>query len=151
MQDLLIKKVDRENKDEFSHIIKIRRDVFIEEQNCTEESEWDDDMYKCEYYLAYYQGYPCATLRYREKESKIKIERVAVLEEFRGKDIGKEIMEYILDILKEKKIEIMLHSQERVIGFYQKLGFQTYGQRFYEENIPHFAMNLKSCSTPSES
>lgn len=142
MENLLIKKVDRENKDEFSHIIRIRRDVFIKEQNCTEESEWDDDLYKCEYYLAYYQGIPCATLRCREKEGKIKIERVAVLEEYRGKDIGKEIMVFVLEILKDKEIEIILHSQERVIGFYEKLGFQAYGQRFYEENIPHFAMRL---------
>lgn len=135
-------KIEKQNVKEFNLLIKIRREVFIKEQNCSEGEEWDDDKYDSNYYLAFYDNIPCGTLRWRINNDKIKIERLAVLKDFRNKYIGFDIMRFALNDIEKLNYEVYLHSQEYVICFYEKFGFRVFGERFYEENIPHFAMNL---------
>lgn len=135
--------VSMEDQELFAHIIDIRRKVFVLEQHCTEESEWDDEEIDARYLLAYYKDIPCATLRWREIEGRIKMERVSVLIEYRGLGIGEDIVRHGLKIIETLDKEVYLHSQEDVISFYEKLDFVAEGKRFYEERIPHFAMKLK--------
>ncbi|MAL65490.1 MAG: GNAT family N-acetyltransferase, partial [Candidatus Marinimicrobia bacterium] len=35
------------------------------------------------------------------------------------------------------------NAQEQVVGFYEKLGFNKTGVRFFEADVPHFKMILK--------
>jgi len=48
-----------------------------------------------------------------------------------------------LDYLKHDKY-IYLNAQESVIKFYEKLGFISKGEIFYEANIPHQKMVFSS-------
>ena len=36
--------------------------------------------------------------------------------------------------------ELVLHAQEEVVPFYEKLGYSAHGPSFLEANIPHRAM-----------
>ncbi len=47
----------------------------------------------------------------------------------------------LLEIAKEKNVKyVMLHAQCYAIGFYNKLGFVEYGERFDEAGIEHIEM-----------
>ena len=72
-------------------------------------------------------------------ENGIKLERFAVLKDFRSKGIGKEIVNFILSEISSNNT-IYLHAQEAVVDFYKKLGFKVSGDKFYEADILHSKM-----------
>ncbi len=84
----------------------------------------------------------------RQKEENIlKIERVAVLLEFRRLKVGsiliKNIIKHFMNLNGNQSI--ILHSQIAVADFYKSLNFISYGNDFFEDGIPHIAMKyLKS-------
>ena len=122
----------------------IRRKVFIEEQEVSEEEEMDGLDDQAEQYLLTVDGKPAATARVRYPDnSKGKVERVAVLQEYRGLHLGEKLMNRIIDDISGRKGigEILLAAQTQVIGFYEKLGFEAYGEEFLDANIPHYWMN----------
>ena len=122
---------------------KIRKKVFCEEQNISIDIEFDNLDHLCEHFLIYKENKAIATARVRKKSDLIfKIERVAVLLEYRKLKVGtlliNEIIEYYHKI--NKKNSIILHSQVAVEDFYKSLSFTSYGDRFLEDGILHIAM-----------
>jgi len=117
----------------------IRRDVFVKEQNISEKIEFDDENVNATYFIAQYKNIFVGTARYRLTDFGIKLERFAVLKSYRNLGIGKELVLYILNSIKDKKL-IFLHAQESVIDFYSKLGFKRIGSQFFEAEIPHQKM-----------
>ena len=129
-----------ETTDEKVAVLAIRRTVFTEEQNISQNIEIDANEEKANYILAYVDGQPVGTARWRETELGIKLERFAVLPHFRCHGIGKKLTRFILNEMNSQK-SIYLNAQESVIPFYQKCGFQTVGPKFDEANgIPHQKM-----------
>ena len=78
----------------------------------------------------------------RETSFGVKLERFAVLHEFRGMGIGKQIVNFILSQISSNKT-IYLHAQEAVVDFYAKLGFEVLGDQFLEADILHSKMVYK--------
>ena len=129
---------------ELNIALEIRTRVFIEEQGVTQEEECDGKDGICAHYLAFYDDKPVGTARIRYIQNKAKIERVAVLKNYRGYGIGKTLMRYIIDDITEVK-EIVLSSQESAVKFYEALGFELYGDPYYDARILHRDMkNIKS-------
>ena len=129
--------------DEMNVSFKIRKKVFCEEQNISIDIEFDNLDHLCEHFLIYKENKSIATARVRKKSDLIfKIERVAVLLEYRKLKVGSllinEIIKYYLKI--NKKNSIILHSQVVVEDFYKSLNFTSYGDRFLEDGILHIAM-----------
>ena len=129
--------------DEMNVSFKIRKKVFCEEQRISEEIEFDNLDHLCDHFLIYKKDKAIGTARVRKKEDHLfKIERVAVLVEYRKLKVGslliKEIINYY--IKKNNKNSIMLHSQVAVEEFYKSLNFTPYGYRFLEDGILHIAM-----------
>ena len=83
---------------------------------------------------------PCATARYRKTEKGIKLERFAVLKQYRKKGYGNKILKRILEVLKHNKDDIYLHAQVQVVDFYKKQGFIKKGDIFSEAGIQHYKM-----------
>ena len=117
----------------------IRREVFIKEQKISEKIEMDDKRVKATYFLALYKDVFVGTARYRQTNLGIKLERFAVLKSFRNLGIGKELVIYILNSIRNENY-IYLHAQESVINFYSRLGFKRIGSQFYEAEILHQKM-----------
>lgn len=117
----------------------IRRDVFVKEQNISEKIEFDDENFDATYFIAQYNNIFVGTARYRFTDLGIKLERFAVLKSYRNLGIGKELVLYILNSIKDKKL-IYLHAQESVTDFYSRLGFKRIGSQFFEAEIPHQKM-----------
>ena len=117
----------------------IRQSVFVREQNISKKIEFDDANVDAKYFIAKYNNIFVGTARYRFTKLGIKLERFAVLKSYRNLGIGKELVHYILNSIKNKNL-IYLHAQEPVIDFYSRLGFKRIGSQFFEAEIPHQKM-----------
>lgn len=128
---------------------EIRHRVFVVEQKVDPEEEYDPEDAMCTHFLAEYHGMPCGTARWRFKAPGIiKLERFAVDMAFRGKGVGKALLEAVLDDLPFAE-KIMLHAQVQAVPFYEKGGFYCSGPEFEEAGIQHFAMYRKVQSQPA--
>jgi predicted GNAT family N-acyltransferase len=78
-------------------------------------------------------------------ERTIQLRQMAVNNEFQGKGVGKQIVQYAEKIAQEEKYEtIMMHARSVAVSFYKKLGYAIEGNEFMEVSIPHFMMKKKS-------
>ena len=128
---------------DYRDCLYIRNKVFIEEQNINKELEYDDKKVSAIYILAKINLIAIGTARYRFTEVGMKLERFAVLKEYRGLGVGKSLVSFLVKTLKSEK-NLYLNSQKKVAGFYKKLGFKIRGDVFYEAKIPHYKMVLSS-------
>ena len=79
------------------------------------------------------------------KGSQYQLRGMATLHEFQGRGYGNKLIQFGLDILKEKQIDyIWCNARITAIHFYQKSGFQIIGKQFEIPKIGgHFVMYLK--------
>lgn len=133
-----IEKVEDQNLIETA--FSIRRQVFVEEQNVSQERESMDDE-EAIHYLATVNGLPAGAARYRKMEKGTKIERIAVLNTFRGQRIGEAILQKILEDLKDEK-KIYLYAQVNATQFYIKNGFRQTDNYFLDAGIEHVEMDF---------
>ena len=129
-------------KSEIDSIFSIRNQVFVVEQKVDATEEYDDDDEKCTHFIAYNNGVACGTARWRFKDKGIiKLERFAVLKEYRNTGVGAELVKAVLLDL-PYATKVMLHAQVHAVPFYEKMGFKSYGPQFEEAGIQHFAMSI---------
>ena len=119
--------------------LEIRRKVFVQEQNIDENLENDDHIINASYIIAFNELLPVGTARYRKTNLGIKLERFAVLKEFRHLGVGNSLLKFLLNKLSKEK-KIYLNSQKNVVNFYEKSGFKKFGKIFYEAGVPHYKM-----------
>lgn len=141
MHNFIFKEIS--SKEEMNKSYTIRTRVFCEEQKISKEIEFDNLDHLCSHFLIFDGVKAIGTARVRQKEkSVLKIERVAVLKEFRRLKVGsiliKNVIKHYLNLDYNKSI--ILHSQVAVADFYKTLSFSAYGNEFYEDGIPHIAM-----------
>jgi len=70
-----------------------------------------------------------------------KLGRMAVLGEWRGRGIGRAILEHLLQRARRLKLaSVYLYAQVSAEGFYREAGFNPQGKPFTEAGIPHVEM-----------
>ena len=141
MHNFIFKEVS--SKEEMDKSYSIRTRVFCEEQKISKEIEFDNLDHLCGHFLIFDYKKAIGTARVHHKEKNIlKIERVAVLLEFRRLKVGsiliKNIIKHYMKL--DNKKSIVLHSQVAVADFYKSLNFISYGNEFYEDGILHISM-----------
>ena len=72
----------------------------------------------------------------------MQLERFAVLSKFRGRGVGKHLVEEVLKDVLPMKQKIYLHAQIQTVDFYQKLSFEKDGKIFEEAGIKHYKMTF---------
>lgn len=130
----------------YKDALDIRKVVFIHEQNVDESLEIDDLEDKALHVIGYKENKACCTARLIEKENGLlKIQRVAVLKDYRKKGIGLLLLQEIERLAKDTfgANKLLLDSQDHAIPFYQKSGFSVYGDGFLDANIPHHHMEKR--------
>ncbi|MFC1762732.1 GNAT family N-acetyltransferase [Planctomycetota bacterium] len=126
--------------DQCDAICSVRVAVFVEEQAVPLENEMDDRDAACVHALAFDEARPVATGRL-DCEQGGRIGRVAMLADYRGRGIGKEVMQALEAEAKRRGFQqTWLHAQVAVIPFYRQLGYCEEGSTFTEENILHQTM-----------
>lgn len=136
-------KFNYSNKELFEYASKIRQIVFCGEQNCPTDEEFDglDDV-AVQYLLKLNNEYIC-TARRRETKDGIKLERFAVLKEYRGKGLASKIVEYVLNDIEDNEKLVYLNAQIDAMPLYAKFNFKQVGEKFSEVDIWHYRMELE--------
>lgn len=134
-----------ENEVEWEQARAIRQRVFVEEQDCPPEEEWDAWDATSRHVLGTVDDTPVATARWRtvpyDDLLAAKLERFAVLPAYRGQGYGRQLVRYVLqDARKAGFRHFVLHAQAHLEGFYASFGFEAVGERFIEAGIPHVKM-----------
>ena len=132
--------------------LQIRKTVFVAEQGFSIEIEVDEVESLCEYLTLYSaDNQPLATARiYPYAEGVYKLQRIAVLKSQRGKKLGERLMREMERRAEARGIiRLILGAQDSAIAFYQKCGYQVFGDGYLEEGVPHHNMQkirmAKSC------
>ena len=104
--------------------------------------EFDDNDYISVHILLCCDGVPAGTGRlFKDKDGSWHVGRIAVRKEFRGKNLGEEVMLRIEDKARELGADkIVLSAQCRVRGFYEKCGYTAYGEVYLDEYCEHIRM-----------
>lgn len=138
--NILVKEVS--SPEDLDKVFAIRRKVFVEEQNCPPELEWEFEE-ESTHFMGTVNGTPAGAARWRRTDKGFKLERFAVLKEFRGSGMGKALVRTVLDSLPAQAEYVYLNAQLTAIGLYEKFGFVKEGPQFEEAGIQHFKMVLK--------
>ena len=124
---------------------EVRQIVFIDEQGFTPELEFDEIDEHAIHIVGYEEGKPVCTGRIfaDEKEDTLHIGRICVLAEERGKGTGEQMLLALIAHAKAQGVKsVVLGAQVQATSFYGKIGFEKYGEIFYDEEVPHIMMEL---------
>ena len=109
---------------DFMKVVAIRSSVFLAEQDCPYEEEFDNNDLSSLHLIAYLRGEPVATLRIRWFANFAKIERVCVMKHVRGGAVVKLMIETAVDIISRKGYTLVIgYIQKRLAPFWKQLGF----------------------------
>ena len=146
--EFLIEEFNALTAKQLFEIYKLRSEVFIVEQNCAYQDIDDMDasakhvmLFDKDVLAAYARILPPG-ISYKEPA----IGRVVVKKTFRGKDLGKLLMQQCIDQLQDTytNSEIVISAQSYLLKFYSDLGFKAEGKEYLEDDIPHTKMRLNS-------
>lgn len=134
-----------QSQDEIDTCMKLRKEVFVDEQGVSEEVESDGEDNSCSHVLAQNEGRPVGAARFRLVGDYVKIQRVCVPKLERGKNIGAEIIQFIVKHANEamEAKTVRLGAQVHALDFYRNLGFLEEGEEYMDAGIPHMDMELK--------
>ena len=156
MADLVIRPAVSEA--DWQHVRAIRQRVFVEEQACAPEEEWDAyDAPEARgqtvhHLLGTADAAPAAVARWRllprqlDTETPVglvaaKLERFAVLPAFRGLGFGRQMIQHAMAEAQAAGCErLVLHAQAYLVDLYRQLGFEAVGEPFDEAGIEHVKM-----------
>lgn len=134
--------------EELYAILQLRQQVFVVEQQCVyQDCDGEDSnaLHLVGWYDRGKQLEPIAYLRilYPKKPSRLpSIGRVLSHLNFRGKDLGREIMARGLLCIEELFPEspVYISAQQYLIHFYESFGFRVSSDGYQEDGIPHIEM-----------
>jgi predicted GNAT family N-acyltransferase len=147
-----------ETDEAYEDALAVRYRVFVDEQGVDPDIEVDDHEEEATHFVAYDEGEAVGVARLRpydpaeyggpasvEYDGPVaKVERMAVLREYRGQGVGRAILETVEERAREMEFErARLHAQVRSAGFYEALGYERVGAEFEEAGIPHVAMETE--------
>ena len=104
----------------------IRNAVYIGEQECPYEEEYDGNDMSGTHLLAYMGKEPVGTLRLRFFADFAKIERLAIRKEFRKSQAAFQLVRASFKFCQKKGYgRVLAHSQARLVDFWQRFGFRV--------------------------
>lgn len=141
MNNIQVNKVTGQN--ELEKVFAIRKEVFVEEQNCPPELEWEHEE-ESVHFMAIVDNEPAGAARWRKTGNGYKLERFAVLKKFRAIGVGQALVKAVLADLPEDANPIYLHAQIQAVSLYEKFRFEKSGAEFEEAGIRHYKMMLNN-------
>ena len=96
------------------------------------------------------QACVCVASVYLEGQ-RARLRKFATLAAYQGQGIGGQMLQYIQQALQQHGVNLLwFDARESAIGFYERQGFSTYGERFYKEDVAYRKMQrtLNHSDTP---
>jgi predicted GNAT family N-acyltransferase len=113
------------SQDDLAKAFAIRSAVFISEQKCPYDEEFDGNDFCATHILAFIDGEPAGTMRVRWFADFAKVERFSVLPHFRRRELTKAMIDLSVDLVTRKGYTTMYgHVQRRLVPFWEKYGFR---------------------------
>ncbi|MBD1397082.1 GNAT family N-acetyltransferase [Pontibacter sp. JH31] len=134
-----------ESEQDVNTAFGIRVQVFVLEQQVPRDAENDAFEQTASHYVATCEGVPCGAARWRVTDQGIKLERFAVLQNYRNRQVGAALLQAVLEDVQADHADskVYLNAQLPAVNFYKRHGFVTEGDMFTECDIQHYKMVYK--------
>ena len=127
----------------FSIIRNVRKNVFADELGISESKLFDEYDETCDHFILFDGKNAVGSVRFMLYEKTIKLERMAILQEYRKNSYGKNSILQLREFYNSLGYtQIFLDSIYSVRGFYKKCGFLEQGEIFQRVGIKHVRMSL---------
>ena len=129
---------------ELYRLLQLRQEVFVVEQNCPYlDADGKDFLsqhvmgYAGEELVAY-----CRLVQPGVSYQEVSIGRVISATKYRGRKLGKSLMEYALYEIQKRygPVPVRIGAQAYLKRFYESFGFQDLNEPYMEDGIPHLIM-----------
>ncbi len=137
---IIVKLVETPEELDMAH--KIRKEVFVIEQNCPEDIEWEFEE-ESHHYIAIKDDSIIGTARWRATDKGYKLERFAVTKAFRNQQVGESLLKRIIADVPNDEKPVYLHAQLAAKNFYLRHGLKPKGEHFWEGGIEHVKMYVR--------
>jgi predicted GNAT family N-acyltransferase len=116
--------------DEMARVIAIRGAIYMAEQRCPFEEEFDGNDFSATHLICHKNGEPVGCMRIRYFAGFAKLERLAVRQEGRGGGLAGRILDAAIELCRKKGYSVLYaHSQKRFLKVWQSRGFKLMGGR----------------------
>jgi predicted GNAT family N-acyltransferase len=111
-------------------VAAIRNAVYIGEQECPYDEEYDGNDFSATHLIAYMGDEPAGCLRLRFFADFAKFERVAVRKEYRKSRVAIRLIQAGLQLCQKKGYRRVIgHAQTRLMSFWTRFGFHPFEGR----------------------
>ena len=137
------------SRDELHAVVRLRVNVFVVEQDCPYSDLDGKDLRGWHVWAedqsldkggaaAAYARVLAPGVSYAEPS----IGRVATRQDCRGQGVGRELMERCIDVCERvwPGTSVRISAQCYLEGWYEELGFESVGEPYLEDGIPHIQM-----------
>jgi predicted GNAT family N-acyltransferase len=112
--------------EDLSRVIAVRGAVYMGEQKCPYDEEYDGNDLSATHMLAYIGQEPAGCLRVRCFAGFAKLERLAIRAEFRKSPVAVQLITAAMQFCRKKGYtRIYAHSQKRLVNFWSRFGFHV--------------------------
>jgi predicted GNAT family N-acyltransferase len=110
--------------EEMTRVIAIRSAVYIGEQRCPFEEEFDGNDFSATHLICHKGHEPVGCMRIRYFADFAKLERLAVRDAYRNAGLAGQIVDTAIELCRKKGYRVLYaHSQKRLVNFWEKRGF----------------------------
>ena len=111
--------------DEMARVIAIRSAVYMGEQHCPFEEEFDGNDFSATHLICHQGHEPVGCMRIRYFADFAKLERLAVRNESRNAGLAGQIVDAAIELCRKKGYRVLYaHSQKRLLKFWEQRGFK---------------------------
>src|SRR6266702_7159008 len=116
--------------DEMARVIAIRGAIYMGEQHCPFEEEFDGNDFSATHLICHKDGEPVGCMRIRYFADFAKLERLAVRSEGRGSGLAGVLLDAAIELCRKKGYRVLYaHSQKRFLKVWEQRGFRRMGTR----------------------
>jgi predicted GNAT family N-acyltransferase len=111
--------------DDMMRMVAVRAAVYLAEQNCPYDEEFDGNDFTATHILALADGEPAGCIRLRYFGDFVKYERVTIRREFRSSNVSDELIRFSLELIRRKGFRTVYgHAAKNLIRYWRRWGFR---------------------------
>lgn len=137
--------------EEMARVIAVRSAVYMGEQGCPFEEEFDGNDFSATHLICHKGNEPVGCMRIRYFADFAKLERLAVRNESRNAGLAGQIVDAAVELCRKKGYRILYaHSQKRLLDFWQRHGFarMSGGREFVFSDYDYIEVKLETDRHP---
>jgi len=116
--------------DQMARVIAIRGAIYMGEQHCPFEEEFDGNDFSATHLICHKDGEPVGCMRIRYFADFAKLERLEVRSEGRGSGLAGVLLDAAIELCRKKGYRVLYaHSQKRFLKVWEQRGFRRMGAR----------------------